>query len=220
MRLALFDLDHTLVPFDSGMAWLRFLAARGGVAADLPERYLDCCRAYVAGTLGLPALQRVALAPLARHRLSRLKAWREEFAAGLAIPAAAVELVARHRRAGAECCLVTATNDFVAAPFARRLGVDHLIASAAGRRGRRFTGRIAGEPCHGTGKVARVEAWLARRGMAWESLAHTAFYSDSASDLPLLSRVAEPVAVRPDASLRAEAAARGWAIVEDLADAR
>ncbi len=219
MRLALFDLDHTLLPYDSGLAWLRFLAARGGVAADFPERYLACCWRYVAGGLDQAALQRVAMAPLARHRLSRLNAWRREFAAGLAIPPAAVALVARHRGDGATCCLVTATNDFIAAPIARRLGVNHLIASAAGRRRRRFTGRLAGEPCHGAAKVARVEAWLAGRGLAWEGLADTVFYSDSASDLPLLARVARPVAVRPDSRLLAEAAARGWAIVEDLADA-
>ncbi|MGZ5085328.1 MAG: HAD family hydrolase, partial [Usitatibacter sp.] len=39
------------------------------------------------------------------------------------------------------------------------------------------------------------------------------FYSDSLNDLPLLERVTHPVAVDPDATLRAHAAGRGWPII-------
>ena len=44
MKLALFDLDHTLIPFDSGMAWTRFLAARRALPPDAPEAYLAACQ--------------------------------------------------------------------------------------------------------------------------------------------------------------------------------
>jgi phosphoserine phosphatase len=40
MRLALFDLDHTLIPFDSGMAWTRMLVERGVLPAQAEEAYL------------------------------------------------------------------------------------------------------------------------------------------------------------------------------------
>ena len=36
MNLALFDLDHTLIPFDSGMAWTRFLTTRGILPPEAP----------------------------------------------------------------------------------------------------------------------------------------------------------------------------------------
>lgn len=220
-RLVLFDLDHTLIPFDSGMAWLRFLVGRGVLAADFPAYYLDCCRQYVHGTLALRALHRVAMTPLAEHRRAVLKVWRKQFAGELAahVPAAAGALVARHRSAGALCCIVTTTNDFVAAPFAEHLGIEHLLASAAQLRGSRFTGEIDGPLCHGAAKIERVDAWLSGQGLDWADFAETVFYSDSASDLPLLERVAAPVAVRPDAALRAQAAVRGWTIMEELADA-
>jgi HAD superfamily hydrolase (TIGR01490 family) len=220
-RLALFDLDLTLIPYDSGMAWLRFLIARGVLEAEVAEHYLDCCHRYLRGALTVRALHRVAMAPLARYTRAELDAWRAEFASGLGaeIPAAARALVAAHRDAGALCALVTTTNDFVAAPFARVLGVDQLLASRAELRGDRLTGEVAGELCHGATKIARVEAWLAELGLGWGDFAHTVFYSDSASDLPLLGHVAEAVAVRPDPALRREAQARGWRIVEELADA-
>lgn len=220
--LALFDLDLTLIPYDSGMAWLRFLVERGVLEAAAADHYLECCHRYVQGALDVRTLHRVAMAPLAAHPLARLDAWQAEFATRVAteIPAAARALVAGHRDAGALCALVTATNDFIAAPFARALGFEHLLASRAQCRDGRYTGEVAGAMCHGAGKLARVDAWLDGLGLVWGDFAHTVFYSDSASDLPLLGRVAEPVAVGPDPVLRREAQARGWRIIEALADAR
>ncbi len=219
-RLALFDLDHTLIPYDSGMAWLRFLVRRGVLSEAAPERYLDCCRRYLAGALSLAELHRVAMAPLAQHGDPELDAWREEFAVGAAaaIPDAAYRLVARHRHAGALCCIVTTTNDFIAAPFAEALDVT-LLASVAERRRGRFTGEVVGELCHGEAKLRRVGAWLEGLGLTWADFGHTMFYSDSASDLPLLGRVSEAVAVRPDAELRRVALHAAWRIAETLDDA-
>lgn len=219
-RLALFDLDHTLIPFDSGMAWLRFLARCGVLAADVPERYLDLCRGYLAGNVALADLHRFAMAPLACHDDADLEAWREEFALHVAadIPLAAHALVSRHRSADALCCIVTTTNDFVAAPFARALGVACLASPAARRHGR-FTGEIEGNLCHGETKVLRVSAWLKGLGLGWGDFRHSIFYSDSASDLPLLGRVGEAVAVRPDPLLRRVVEQEGWRIAEDLGEA-
>lgn len=222
LRVALFDLDLTLIPFDSGMAWLRFLVARGALEADFTEHYLACCQRYVAGEMDVRELHRVAMTPLTRHPRERLDAWREAFSAQMAaeIPAAARALVAAHRAAGDVCGIVTATNHYFAEPFARILAVEHLLASTAELREGGFTGNIVGDPCHGAGKIRRVEAWLAGLGYGWDELDHSVFYSDSISDLPLLERVAEAVAVCPDPALRAQAQARGWRIVEDLAELR
>ncbi|MDF1800531.1 MAG: haloacid dehalogenase-like hydrolase, partial [Planctomycetota bacterium] len=64
------------------------------------------------------------------------------------------------------------------------------------------------------GKAERLEAWLARRGASLEGLEDSMYFGDSRSDLPLLERVARPVAVGPDEVLRARAEERGWEIVE------
>jgi HAD superfamily hydrolase (TIGR01490 family) len=220
-RLALFDLDLTLIPYDSGMAWLRFLVDRGALEALVAERYLDGCRRYMRGELPVRLLQGIAMAPLARFSAAELDAWGNEFAARIAdtVPAAARALVASHRERGDLCALVTATNDFIAASFARLFGIDRLLASRAEVRDGRYTGEVVGELCHGPEKVARVEAWLAELGLGWADVTHSVFYSDSVTDLPLLARVAEAVAVRPEPRLRAEAEKRGWRIVDELGDA-
>jgi phosphoserine phosphatase len=62
-------------------------------------------------------------------------------------------------------------------------------------------------------KIIRLENWLAQRGLKLDSFADTTFYSDSLNDLPLLNKVKNPVAVNPDATLRAHAEKSGWPVM-------
>ena len=74
---------------------------------------------------------------------------------------------------------------------------------------RNFTGRPEQPLCLGDGQVARAERLAREQGFRLED---AVFYTDSMSDLPLLERVAEPVAVNPDPRLRRIAEKRGWRI--------
>jgi phosphoserine phosphatase len=109
--------------------------------------------------------------------------------------------------------VVTATNSFVTAPIAREFGIEHLVATEPAQDGGEFTGGVAGLPCFRDGKIVRVEAWLAARGQRIDAFERSFFYSDSLNDLPLLARVSDPVAVDPDATLRAHALAHGWPVM-------
>ena len=224
MRLALFDLDHTLIPFDSGMAWTRFLVERGVLPVEAEETYLGYCRQYVDGTLDIRALHRACVGPLARFPRPALAQWAGEFEAALRkrVPPDMRALVQRHLDAGDLCAVVTATTRFIAEPCARLFGLSQVIATEAeigdGTPQGALTGEIAGLPCYRAHKVTRVGQWLAQHGP--DGLAELAaferswFYSDSTSDLPLLMAVSDPVAVRPDAMLRQHALAAGWRILE------
>ena len=221
MKLALFDLDHTLIAFDSGMAFTRFLVERGVLPAQAEETYLDHCRQYVAGTLDIHAMHRASVAPLARYSRARLAAWANEFEAELRPRASAAmqALVRRHLDAGDLCALVTATTRFIAEPCARLFGLSNVIATEAatvnGEPGGALTGEIDGLPCYREHKVTRVEQWLAQRGEPpLSGFERSWFYSDSAGVLPLLRAVTDPVAVRPDPRLRAQALGAGWEIVD------
>jgi len=144
MDLALFDLDHTLIPFDSGMAWTRFLAARGVLPAAAPDDYLAACQAYVDGRLDIVALHRATVAPLAVFAPAAIDEWATAFEAEMApqLPPAMLALVSRHRNAGALCALVTATTRFIAEPFARLFDIPYVIATESARDAR---GRLTGE---------------------------------------------------------------------------
>jgi HAD superfamily hydrolase (TIGR01490 family) len=131
-----------------------------------------------------------------------------------AIRPEATALVQRHRAQGDRLLIVTATNEFVTAPIAQAFGIDTLIAVQLERdRNGELTGRIAGTPSFGPGKVVRLQQWLDEQGLTWEGIRST-FYSDSINDLPLLEKVNHPVATNPDARLRAVAQQRGWPILE------
>jgi len=215
MTLALFDLDNTLLGGDSDHAWGEFLVRRGHVDAEAYRQANDRFYAdYQAGTLDIRAFCEFVFAVLARNTPETLRRWHDDFMAECIEPMLlpkAFDLLAQHRASGHTLVIITATNSFVTGPIARRLGVEHLIAttpeqSADGR----FTGRLAGTPCFQAGKNARLQAWMAEQG---RTLAGAWFYSDSRNDLPLLEAVPNPVAVDADATLTAVAQARGWPLI-------
>lgn len=139
INLALFDLDHTLLPLDSDQAWAHFIAKLGVQGALTHARNIDLYyRQYVAGTLDMTEYLRHTLAPLAQHSREQLDAWHQLFMKEVIVPAilpAAQALVRQHREAGDLCCIVTATNVFVTAPIGKALGFDHLLGIELGTEG-------------------------------------------------------------------------------------
>jgi len=217
MRLALFDLDNTLLAGDSDYEWGQFLVDRGVLERESYEAqnraYYD---QYVAGTLDIHEFLGFALRPLAAHEPADLERWHAEFMAARIRPmigARARELVRKHLKAGDLCAIITATNSFVTRPIAREFGVEHLIATEPEKQNGRFTGKVAGIPCFREGKVKRLEEWLSGRGKRLGDFGESTLYSDSHNDLALLERVTQPVAVDPDEQLAATARQRGWAVI-------
>lgn len=214
MRLALFDLDHTLLAGDSNHAWGEFVCRHGLVEVEVYQARHDAFRAdYHQGRLDMVAYQNFSQALLARHDVAQLAHWHQAFMAEVVEPmvlAKGEALLQQHREAGDQLVMITATNRFITAPIAARLGVDTLIATECAMQDGRYTGRIADTPCYQQGKVTRLNDWLRSSGLA---LRGSVFYSDSHNDLPLLEIVDNPVAVDPDEVLRAAASARGWPII-------
>jgi HAD superfamily hydrolase (TIGR01490 family) len=215
MQIALFDLDHTLIPFDSGSAFARHLISLGALDTGFEAQYLDHCRRYVEGSVDMVAMHRFTVGALARHAPDTMALWLAEFRTAIAaqVPRSARELVSEHQAAGHCCALVTATTRFVAEPFGAALGLTDVLATEPqiGEDGR-YTGEIVGQACFREHKLSHVRDWLARRGLAWGDVERSWFYSDSINDLPLLEAVSDPVVVDPDPLLRAHAVAKGWPV--------
>ncbi len=222
MKLALFDLDHTLLPLDSDYSWGNFTAQRGwNDPVDFVRRNDAFYAQYKAGTLDINDYVRFATDAMRRQGASNSIAAHEDYMRAVIRPAItpeALELVRQHQRAGDVVVIVTATNEFVTRPIAEAFGVDELLAVelerdlSPGGSGW-FTGEIKGVPSFREGKVTRVEQWLAERGLGWKD-ADMTFYSDSINDLPLLEHAHHPIATNPDEPLRAIATQRGWRILD------
>jgi HAD superfamily hydrolase (TIGR01490 family) len=214
-RLVLFDLDNTLLAGDSDFEWAQFLIEQKVLDREVYEaRNQLFYDQYKAGTLDIHEFLDFQLKPLSRHPRAQLDAWHRDFMERRIRPLIrdkARALVERHR--ADLCAIITATNSFVTAPIAREFGIPHLVATEPAHRDGQFTGAVEGIPCFREGKVARLEAWLARRGGPLGSFAESWFYSDSLNDLPLLDRVTHPVAVDPDPTLRAHAERKRWPIL-------
>jgi HAD superfamily hydrolase (TIGR01490 family) len=214
VSLAIFDLDNTLIAGDSDYLWGQFLGESGIVdPASYEAANAQFYEDYKAGCLDIVRFLEFALAPLAANDPADLYRWRQAFVESKIRPILlpkAQALVDQHRRAGDLPLIITATNRFVTEPIAQFYGIEHLIATAPEFSAGRYTGRFVGTPCFREGKVARLDEWLDEQG---QNLANSWFYSDSHNDLPLLSKVAHPVAVDPDDALKAHADARGWPVI-------
>jgi HAD superfamily hydrolase (TIGR01490 family) len=211
--LAVFDLDRTLVP-GSSVARFGVTALWRGVIEPRPvvrelirsRRYAQ--RGEAAGEAeGLLARLLSTAAGRDHAPLLALAASVAEDVARTA-PDAARQLIAHHRRAGHVCVVLSASPHELVDAIARRLGADMGIGTRTEVRDGRLTGHLDGPFCHGAGKLARL------RDVFGTSVELAVAYSDSMSDLPLLSAAARPVAVNPDRRLAAEARRRGWPILD------
>ena len=213
-KLALFDLDNTLLGSDSDHAWAQFLIEEGVLhPGEYHAKNEWFYERYKEGTLDIHEFLDFQLAPIAGRPRSQLDAWHAEFMQRKIRPMiqpGAMELIARH--ADAVTAIVTATNRFITEPIAAELGIPYLLATDIEEVDGVFTGKARGTPTFREGKIQRVREWLAERGERLEDL-ESWFYSDSLNDLPLLELVDHPVAVDPDAILRRHATERGWPII-------
>jgi HAD superfamily hydrolase (TIGR01490 family) len=217
MNLVLFDLDNTLLAGDSDFQWAQFLIEQRVLEREVHEaRNIEFYEQYKEGTLDIHEFLDFQLKPLSRHPRSQLDAWHQEFMQQKILPLItpqARELVKRHMLGNNLCVIITATNRFVTGPIARALGISHLIATEPEQVNDEFTGQVFGLPCFREGKIARLESWLDEHNLTWMSFLESWFYSDSLNDLPLLNKVTHPVAVDPDATLKAHAEENGWPII-------
>ncbi len=214
LPLAIFDLDHTLLAGDSDHAWGEFACEIGLVDADSYGRRNDAFyQDYLAGNLDIAAYLRHALEPLAGQSLDTAARWHRQFMAAKIEPMIqprALDLIAQLRDAGDRLLIITATNRFITAPIAERLGVAELLACDCEILDGHYTGAPTGIFTYAEGKVTALRHWLQETGV---DPAGSCFYSDSHNDIPLLEIVDRPVAVDPDDTLRQHAEASGWEII-------
>jgi len=217
LKLALFDLDNTLLTGDSDFEWAQFLISQGVLDREAYEaRNLEFYEQYKAGTLDIHVFLDFQLKPLSRHPRTQLDAWHRLFMQTRILPMIgqkARDLVNHHQAQGHQLLIITATNSFVTAPIAREFGVPVLIATEPEQYAGEFTGLASGVPCFREGKVTRLEAWLAQQAADWSSIEQSWFYSDSHNDLFLMERVSDPIAVDPDPQLSQVARERGWPVI-------
>ncbi len=213
MRAALFDMDRTLVRKDTATLWMRY-------QRDIGEAgLLDMAQVawwLLQYTLGVVDAEHVAeqvvrdyAGKQERWLQDTCRVWFDNYVRDH-VTDAGRRAVDEHRRAGDVLAIVTGATRYAAEPLAADLGIDHVVCTTlelddAGC----FTGRPNKPLCFGIGKLELAAQHTVTLGAPLDD---AIFYSDSITDLPLLERVAEPVAVNPDARLKRIAKQRRWRI--------
>ncbi|MEO8546003.1 MAG: HAD-IB family hydrolase [Betaproteobacteria bacterium] len=212
-RLALFDLDHTLLLGDSDVLWCDFLMDQGVLdRAVFAPRNADIEARYKSGAVDAAEFASFYVSTLKGRSPAQWEPLRQQFlrqAIVPRVPQAALDLVASHQRAGDLVVLTTATNRFLTELTALQLGFAHVIATEPQLVDGVFSGATTGVLNMRGGKVVRLRAWLQARGEQLQLFDSTG-YSDSINDLPLLEAVNHAVVVHADARLAAIAIERGW----------
>lgn len=212
-RVALFDLDSTLLDCNSGRLWMihEWKAGRIGVR-DVAWASWVLAR-YALGADGLEEAYAAAVASLqgqeeqALHE--RTRRWFEA-EVGHRLRPGAREALRQHRERGDRLVLATSSSPYAAGAAIAAFALDDAISTVFEVEDGRFTGRISAS-AFGAAKAERVAEWAEREGV---DLGLATFYTDSVTDAALLERVGTPVCVNPDRRLRRLAEARGWSIVD------
>ncbi len=213
---AFFDLDKTVIAKSSTLAFGRPFFAGG-----LINRRAVLKGAYAQFTFSLAGVD--------AQQMERMRAQITRMATGWDVAtvheivretlheivdplvyAEAADLIEEHRAAGREIVIVSSSGAEMVEPIGEMLGADRVVATRMVTADGHYTGEIDFY-AYGENKA------LAMRQLAAESgydLADCHAYSDSVTDLPMLSAVGHPTAVNPDRALRRAAAERGWPVLE------
>lgn len=212
MGVAFFDLDLTLLGVNSGTLWVKKELREGSISRWQFLRALSWIARYQLGFAEMEDALLKAISSLEGKEEASTRARTHQFydeeVRDLYRPGAR-EALEGHRRRGDTLVLLTSSSNYLSERVVAELALDDYLCTrfevdAAGR----YTGRPLGPLCYGRGKLVHATGFAEARGVA---LADCTFYTDSASDLPVMEAVGRPVAVNPDPRLRRVAAARGWA---------
>lgn len=210
--IVFFDMDHTLIDNDCDVSWKEFLIDEGlAPQSEQAEnyRYWDL---YSEGRLPVDEFMEFQLRQFTGRTLEEMtplfeRHWKERVMNR--VYPQAIRAIADYRARGIHVAMLTATNEMVAGPVCRALGLDGLVATRLEVVSGLFTGRISGTYCIKEGKISRAEQYCENKGF---SLDQSCYYGDSVSDIPMLKRAAQAVTINPGEELGSLARERGWRV--------
>lgn len=214
VRLAVFDLDHTLISTDCSQQWAQEMERRGWIKSPLFwNQHRQMMQEYDQGALCMNDYLQLNLSPIAGLEYSQIEAVAEAFVTErlmqMVYPSA-YALLDEHRAQGDHLLMISASEDFLVKPMARLLGFDGAIGIGIAQENGRITGAPIQPLSYREGKIECLQTYLAETGL---KPSHTCFYSDSHNDLPLLEWVDQPYPINANALLRKEATTRQWQIL-------
>lgn len=211
--IAFFDLDHTLLDGSNGSIYAKLMVDRD-MAENKTLLWITWYTIlYKLNMLAPEEVYRKTLILMGRFPILDFIDFLNEGYEQHIMPrlfAGGVEVIKDHRDRGHMTVICTAAGEYIAERVRAQLGADDIIATATFVEDGRVSERMASPAAYGEGKLELARRFVSSRGV---DLKDCYFYSDSASDLPLLEAVGHPVLVNPQLRLRMMVRGRGWPVI-------
>jgi HAD superfamily hydrolase (TIGR01490 family) len=208
-----FDVDGTLVSTNLVQPTLFYLANQGTPlrsAIKLGRALMDSPRMMIAELIDRRTFNELLFASYAGMSDDRITLLAEETFDKVMRPSlypGARSLVEKSRAAGHDVVLVSGALECVLTKLADYLGATEVIGNRLEMKDGFATGKLLKPVVAGPEKARLVREHAAAKGY---DLADCFAFSDSYSDVPMLSVVGHPAAVNPDKRLALMAKAYGW----------
>ena len=215
-KLAIFDLDHTILKCNSDHSWLDYLMNKQFIKKeDYFDQNAEFQRRFKQGDVNYKDYYEFTIQYLKGKSDDYISNIRSDFMVEVIEPSIniyALRLIHKHYEKGEELLLASGTTSIIADSIAKRLEFKNVVCTKCEQKNNTFTGRIENPPSLGEGKLKNVQAWMKKNGFS--DFRDTTFYSDSILDMPLLEKVEKPVAVNPDNDLYRVSQNLGWEIID------
>lgn len=200
MKVALFDFCETLVDFQTGDAFVWFAQRRRRRNSHLLMAYRILRGMHILWLLnrlaGVYVGKRLLLLSLKGCTEEEMNEYAKAYYASMIRPRLirpVVDELRRLKSEGFSVYVVSGGYEIYQRHFAEEFGISGVIANEMEFKDGKFTGRMAGEDCMGEVKVEYI-----RRDVPDSHYDEWVAFSDSASDIPMLDLVGQPVVVSRD----------------------
>jgi len=209
---AFFDLDHTILAGFSATSFMRERLLSGRMSPQEMAGTFAGALSFGLGRTGFSGLMSGMTATyrgLAESTLEEVG--QEVFEKHLAsqIYPESRALIQAHQEAGHTVAIISSATRYQVEPFARELGIDHVMFTELEVENGIFTGEVVHPTCYGEGKAIAARAIARDEGV---ELDQSYFYTDSHEDLPLLDAVGHPRPLNPNRQLAQIAKERLWPV--------
>jgi HAD superfamily hydrolase (TIGR01490 family) len=212
--IAFFDLDHTLLDGANGNIYALQMIKEKLMANRVLVLMVWYSVLYKLNRLPREAVYKKVLDEMGRYTVLEMISMMDRGFEENIMPklyAGGVDIGREHRDKGHRTVIATAAGEYIAERVRAQLGADDCIATPTPIKGQHMSSEVMGPMAFMEGKLQMAVEYCAAQGV---DLADCWFYSDSASDLPLLQAVGHPVVVNPQLKLRLAVKDRDWPLLE------
>ncbi|ODQ05980.1 MULTISPECIES: HAD family hydrolase [Enterobacterales] len=201
-KIAIFDLDETLLAGDSSRLWTNYLWDKK-IVTDPQFLKLDeqMIADYYAETLDIKQYLFQHLAYFRHYDINTINRLVNDFTETKIQPLLypqGISIITQYRQQNIPVMIISATMSFLVHVIAKQLNADISMGIDMQIKDNHYTGFIEGIPTFREGKVERLNQWKEANNI---KDTYVYFYTDSSNDLPLCYQADHVITVNADPKL-------------------